>query len=351
MDASTLPGDRALMSADPYIQLSPTQRRALWEEVARISGLEPAILEKDYWVTWTLARLFALPEFHGHLTFKGGTSLSKVYHIIGRFSEDVDVSFHREFLGFSEERDPEKATGKERRRRLDALQQACSEVIHNKLIPAFAAVTRNEMGPTGWSLKQDEEDPQTLLFAYPSTQDGSGYMKPVIRIEMGARSDHWPHENRTLRCLVEDHMPQLAGKLVMASVQVLAAERTFWEKATLLHAEFHRESSKPIPVRYARHYYDLAQLGHSPFAKKALKDVELRKRVVTHKSAYFASARANYALATPGTFKLVPSEPRLRELELDYDAMRVMMFGEVPPFKEILNTLRELEREINSLAQ
>jgi hypothetical protein len=335
------------MGTDAYRQLAANERRELLEQGARVSGIDAAVLEKDYWVTWTLARLFVLPEFQGHLTFKGGTSLSKAYRLIARFSEDVDVSIHREFLGFGDEHDPERAKGNEQKRRLDALQQACGEAIRRRFVPALTAVAQSELGGTGWSVGVDVADAQTVLFAYPSALAATGYVRPVVRIEMGARSDHWPQEQHQLRPMLEEHLPAVAGKLVVAEVGVLSAERTFWEKATLLHAECHRAATVPMPERYARHYYDLAQMAGAPVAGRALANVEVWKRVVAHKTVYFRSAWARHDLAVPGSFRLVPSEVRFRELERDYRAMRQMIFGHAPTLVEIIKVLQTLEQRIN----
>ena len=128
------------MAEDRYLSLAPRERLELLDAASRQSGLAQAILEKDYWVCKTLDVLFALPELGSHLVFKGGTSLSKVYGLIDRFSEDVDISFHREFLGFGEELDPEAAAGKEQSRRIEALQQACRDCIRENLLPR----------PAGW---------------------------------------------------------------------------------------------------------------------------------------------------------------------------------------------------------
>ena len=135
----------------------------------------------------------------------------------------------------------------------------------------------------------------------------------------------------------------------MAGVQSLAAERTFWEKATLLHAECHRPADKAMPVRYARHYHDLAQLATEPVAAKALADADLRRRVVEHKSIYFRSGWAHYHLAQPGDFRLVPDGARLEELARDHRDMHVMFFGEPMTVEVIIDRLRDLEAKINAL--
>ena len=179
----------------------------------------------------------------------------------------------------------------------------------------------------------------------------SDLLNPIqehVRIEMGARSDHWPKAEAHIRSYIGASLDQPLG---LATVQALAAERTFWEKATLLHAECHRPNEAPMPEHYARHFHDLARLAVTPVADNALKDIDLRKRVVTHKSVYFRSARARYDLAAPGTFRLVPDEARLPEIDRDHKAMIPMFFSPPPPIREVLETLRVLETRINALAQ
>lgn len=289
------------MPGDAYQKLTPKQQLELLDEVSRQRGLAPTILEKDYWVCRTLDILFKLPGLGHQLIFKGGTSLSKVYQLIDRFSEDIDISFHREFLGFTdEEHDPESAkSNKDQQRRIAALQLVCVERIRDELLPALNKSFESQLaGHGGWSLEIDPQNPQTLLFHYPKAgATGPKYNAPMIEIELGARSDHWPKESHDIRSYLGETLNQPIG---LASVQALAAERTFWEKATILHAECHREQEKAMPSRYARHFHDLVRLANTPVADRALADVELRKRVVAHKSVYFRSGWAHYALEQPG---------------------------------------------------
>jgi hypothetical protein len=337
------------MAEDRYLSLGTRERLELLDAASRQSGLAPAILEKDYWVCKTLDVLFALPELGSHLVFKGGTSLSKVYGLIDRFSEDVDISFHREFLGFGEELDPEAATGKEQSRRIEALQQACRNCIRENLLPRLCEAIVALLGGTeGWSLQIDPLDAQTLLFHFPQAGGpGLAYIAPSVRIELGARSDHWPSEEREIRSYLGEAFSPAIGK---AAVRSLAAERTFWEKATLLHAEAHRPADKPMPARYARHYHDLARLAESPVAARALADVALRERVVAHKSVYFRSGWARYDLSRPASFRIIPPESRIASLESDHQAMIPMFFNPPPPIAEVLDTLAALENRIRSLA-
>lgn len=302
------------MPEDAYLKLSRRERFELLDAGSRAAGLAPAILEKDYWVCRTLDVLFALPDLGQHLVFKGGTSLSKVFRLIERFSEDIDVSFHRDFLGFGADRDPEAASGKEQVRRIDALRDACTACIRESLFPALKAKLIDELpSDHDWSIEIDAQDAQTILFHFPQAGSvGLSYIQPSVRIELGARSDHWPEARHEIRSILGESFGLPLG---LATVQALAAERTFWEKATLLHAECHRDPSQSMPARYARHYHDLARLAMSPVADAAIADVDLRKRVVVHKTVYFRSKWARYDLAEPSTFRLVPPKERFAELE------------------------------------
>lgn len=336
------------MPEDKYQSLSSRERFELLDHASQERGLAPSILEKDYWVCKTLDVLFSLPGLGEHLVFKGGTSLSKVYHLIDRFSEDVDVSFHREFLGFGDEHDPEAATGKEQARRIEALQQACKDCVRERLLPAFhTEMTTRLGGDQGWSMEIDAQDAQTILFHFPQAGAPSlSYIAPSVRIELGARSDHWPTERREILSYLSETLGHPIGG---ATVQSLAAERTFWEKATLLHAEAHRDPAKPMPARYARHYHDLARMATEPVAIRALRDAVLRKRVVAHKSVYFRSSWARYDLADPATFRLLPPAARLPELDADHRAMAQMFFTTPPPIAAVLQTLAILQDRIRQL--
>ena len=330
-------------------------RRDLFNETGAKTGLAGALVEKDFWVCWTLRRLFALPRTREHLIFKGGTSLSKVYGIIRRFSEDIDLTIGRELLGFSGERDPARITSrKKREQQTEAMMAACSALVlgdlRRELGEAFAGI----LGPAGpeknWEITPDESDPdkQTLLFHYPATADRVEYIKPAVSMEFGCRAEPWPTETARIKPYAAEAFPKPFSD-PECEVVVLTAERTFWEKATILHQEAHRPAEKPLPEQYSRHYHDLAQFARSERKARALADKELLRRVVEHKQAFFRVGWSQLNLAMPGTFRLQPPPERVPELKADYQEMGVMMMGEAPTFDEILETLRQLEAEINAL--
>jgi hypothetical protein len=313
----------------------------------------PAIIEKDFWVCWALRRIYDVLRFRPELIFKGGTSLSKAYNAIERFSEDVDLSLSRRDLGFTGSRDPEEEgiSRKESQRRIDALVAACQETIRDRLLPELRADFTSVIGTTGWSLDLDVTDPQTAVFTYPRSEPGSRIPKairPAVRLEMGARSDDWPAEDREIRPYAAEAFPAAFEIAASCRMPVLDARRTFWEKATILHAEFHRPAGSAAADGLSRHYYDIYQLSQRDIGRQALDRADLLERVMTHKRLFFASAWAHYETAAPGGFHLIPTDERMPALQTDYARMREMIFGNAPAWEEIVRGLRELEDGMNA---
>jgi hypothetical protein len=312
----------------------------------------PAIIEKDFWVCWALHRLFDVVRFRPQLIFKGGTSLSKAYNAVERFSEDVDLSLSRRDLGFAGSRDPEEpgVSGKESRRRIEALVDACRQAVAGRLLSGLRADFAAVIGPSGWGVELDAIDPQTVIFTYPRSDLAGGLsaaIRPAIRLEMGARSDDWPAEEREIRPYAAEAFPTAFATAASCRVRVLDARRTFWEKATLLHAEHHRPADKALAEGMSRHYYDLYQLSRQEIGRQALDRADLLERVVAHKRLFFASAWAHYETAMPRSFHLLPREEQAASLRADYSRMREMIFGEAPAWEQIVQGLRELEWKIN----
>lgn len=345
---------------DDVARMEPHDRRDLFNEAAgRRGDISAGVIEKDFWVCWTLKHIFALGPAPAQLIFKGGTSLSKVYGVIERFSEDIDLSLSREDLGFVGDRDPYKArSGKKKQALITEIQTRCREVIESELLPKLHVRFESILGAgatgTPWSLSPDENDSQRIYFTYPAGIESGGggapnlYVRRLVLLELGARSDHWPAEEHPMRPYAAETMPD-QFKEPECRVRTLSAERTFWEKATLLHAEAHKPLDKPSGDRLSRHYYDVARLYQSPIGPKALAKRELLAKVVAHKSLFFRSAWANYDTATPGTFRIVPPPARHAALKADYRAMQEnMIFGESYSFEDLMTVLGEVEGKINA---
>jgi hypothetical protein len=338
-----------------FLQITAQRRRAAFQQVDESIGLQALSVEKDFWVCWTLRELFALPGLGGHLTFKGGTSLSKAWKLIARFSEDIDLVVDKESLGFGGEAAPDRApSNKQRRARLDALMAACRDWVQGRLQPALAERISATLGSTGWLLEIDPDMPdgQCLLFHYPSVfpEGTAGYVAPVVKIELGARSDDWPHETKSIQPYVLEQFPML-DEDAACTVRVLAAERTFWEKACLLHEETFRPSDKPRKLRMARHYYDLWCLLQAGVGERALADTALFQRVAAHREMFFRYSWVDYTTHRPGTFRLAPPESQLADWRNDYQRMLgPMFFGDVPSFNEMIAAAELFARRFNETA-
>ena len=328
---------------------APELRDEAFQETAARLGMSKAIIEKDFWVCWSLKQLFALPSFGEQMIFKGGTSLSKAYDVIHRFSEDVDLSLDREQLGFVGDRDPEDSnlSGKKQKRLLQELQTAAEEAVGGQLLAgiqtAFNASLEQE-----FTLSVDPNDAQTILFAYPSlAEKDTGYIQPIVRFEFGARGVQLPAEQIDIAPYMHQAFPNLLAN-GQVGVKVLGVERTFWEKATILHMLFHQDAAKPLADRMSRHYYDMAQLIGHEAKGRALQSHDLLTQVAHHKSVFFKSAKANYGDAKLGSLRLMPNEKLTAALRHDYSGMREMIIGYIPTFDEILTTIKNFEDEINN---
>jgi hypothetical protein len=327
--------------------LSKEQQREVCSRVSETSNLHESAVEKDFWICWTLRALFTLPECGHILTFKGGTSLSKGFGIINRFSEDIDIVVDRHVLGFGGENSPESAPSKKQTKaRIEKLMPACRAFVHDTIQAALKREITDALGVgMNWSLDMDSGDPDdmTILFRYPAVNVYPGSVQPVVRIELGARSDTDPHRDSMIRPFVSDVLTEIQA----FPVRTVAPERTFWEKAMLIHESvFGRKSAGPV-ARLARHYYDLHCLWEHGAGRKAAGDPALFERVATHRKMYFPrNAEAQRALQK-GTLQLVPDDRVLPDWRRDYDAMREMFYGDPPEFKELIQTAAIIQHTFN----
>lgn len=337
-----------------FLELSVADQRLTIEQTAARVGWIASSVEKDFWVSWTLQQLYAMPDLAPHLTFKGGTSLSKAWGLIDRFSEDIDLTIGRDALGFGGSNSPEQApSAKQRSKRLKALKLACSKHVREVVLPELFEKFGTVLGKASWTLQMDVEDAdaQTLLFGYP-THFGvqpARYLRPVIKIEFGGRSDPWPASERVVRPVMAEYFPQaLEGS--DAQVHALAPERTFWEKAMLLHEERFRPADKPRRPRMARHYYDLFRLIGQGVGESAAKDLDLFRQVAAHRQIFFAQTWVDYSTLQTGSLRISPLAEHEAAWRQDYKEMQVEMFSAVPPsFDVVLAAIHKFETDLASL--
>ncbi|MCP4336038.1 MAG: nucleotidyl transferase AbiEii/AbiGii toxin family protein [Gammaproteobacteria bacterium] len=337
-----------------FIVMPEERRRLVCTEAGAQLNLFEIAVEKDFWVCWTLRKLFELPEWGACLTFKGGTSLSKCWNLIERFSEDIDIVIDRGALGFDGDNAPENAPSKKQtEKRLKALRAACQRCVSDSIYPALIDVISSDMPETlEWTLEPDPDDPdeQTLLLFYPTAfPERAAYLRRAVKIEMGARSDTDPAEPIGVRPYISDAFPDLLSE-PGTDVRAVMPRRTFWEKAMLLHEEtFRPAANKGRREAMARHYYDLYRLIQAGIGDQSAQDLDLFHRIAAHRQVFFRYTWVDYSTFDFDQLRLVPAEADRSAWQADYEAMQQEMFyGDVPTFDEILAVVANFQARLKA---
>lgn len=336
-----------------FATLPAKERELFFRQYQEKRGVDPVIAEKDFWVCWLLGRIFAQPQLADACVFKGGTSLSKVFGAIERFSEDIDLAIIPASLGWKESDLDQAPSRTKREERMAELEAACAAAVQATWQPLLEESILTALGvPAGrdtWLTYHLDEAGRSpvLYFAYPGALPrGVAYIAREVKIEFGSLTDQRPVGRHPIQAFVAELAPGAFADFG-AEVVALELERTFWEKATILHAEFHRPSDRQMRDRHARHYADFASLWRHTLAQAARSRLDLLERVRLHKSRYFSSNWANYATAVPGSLRLVPPAARVEALRGDYEAMQQMFLGDHMPFETMLAILQEAEVTLN----
>lgn len=324
--------------------LSNKDRQDLFLGTARKMGINEAIVEKDFWVCWTLAYLFHISPWKDTLSFKGGTSLSKSYNLIQRFSEDIELIIDRTHLGYRKDEPwEERSTSGQEKFNKEANERALA-FLHDSFAPELRIGFSSLLGIDG-EVSVDPE--QNVFFHYPKSFSNTE-ISQSIRLEIGPLAAWVPSESRVIKPYAAEQYPAVFGT-PETSVRTVMAKRTFWEKATILHQEAHRDEKRPLPLRYSRHYYDLYRMAKTTVKNDAFKDLSLLKEVIAFKRRFYRCPWAKYEQAIPGSMQLLPPACHAQELEKDYQGMQSMLFGEIPTFTEIMGGIEILEKEVNAL--
>lgn len=342
--------------------LSADERKDIFTQAAAELGLPPFFIEKDFWVCWTLQCLFGDADLEPHLTFRGGTSLSKAWQCIERFSEDIDIAMNRQWAGLPSEKEPSQAnlTSKQIEKHLSALRKHSRTIITETLQPKLQQILQNTLGDREtWSLipgnLTDERDPFTLHLHYPqcgfTSQDD--YNKPRVKIELSARARQEPMEQRTIQPYAAQILPTTYQTSLTTRVNCVTPRLTFWEKTALLHEQHVRpapegEPEKGPALHQARHLYDLHRLWTHLGLSRDTTLTSLYPTVLEHRKTFFAYKWVDYDTLTLDRLVLIPPEPRLAAWQEDYQKMRSMFFGQPPRFEEILNTLAQIQQSFRT---
>jgi predicted nucleotidyltransferase component of viral defense system len=327
-----------------WIELPNETKLRVFTETGTKMGLLPVAVEKDWWVVHTLALIFSMP-CAGSLVFKGGTSLSKGWNLIQRFSEDIDLVLDKEFLGFKGELG-NNAIKKLRKKSHNFLTNKFTKDLQAKFI---------EVGLVNVTVKHKETehdhiDPIVIEIYYPKLTEHDAYLKPGVLVEVGSRSLRDPFTNRTFSTMVAENYSKEPFSDNPITVPTVNPIRTFLEKIFLLHEEHQRPDEKRRVNRLSRHLYDIEKLSATEYAEAALNDSELYKTIVEHRKKYNRISGVDYDKHNPDKISFIPPESYLPAWETDYKEMREsMIYREALPFAELIKKLKELQSRINNI--
>lgn len=330
-------------------KLSENELKELFQATSAKIKLREEIVEKDFWVCFLLDHLFNDSVFRDFFVFKGGTSLSKAYHVIERFSEDIDLILDWRKINY----DADEPWQERSRNKQDSFNKqmnaTAADFYKNTLIPKLNEELESKLNADE-PMISDPIDPMVVLFRYPTvyTGDASDYIRSFVKLEIGPIAEWLPSHDVKITPFAAEKYPALFTQSE-TSVRTVDVERTFWEKITILHKIAHFPETKTLPSRYARHLYDVYRMANSPIKEHAFSRKELLARDVLFKQKFYYTKNANYENATLADVQLIPNERVLSELEKDYAEMKQMIYGEVPPFSDIIGVLKKLEMEIHNL--
>lgn len=326
-----------------FANFDESNKRFIIEKHAVSSGLSPAIIEKDFWVCLMLDVIFNKIKYKDVFTFKGGTSLSKGYDIINRFSEDIDLILNWTILDVSEEEPMFDRSNTAQEKYNKRLNEEAGVFIKEKLIPELDRVLKECINDEV-IIKIDEHDDQIVNIYYPKLYESKAILQ-FIRLEIGPLAALTPSSRVEVIPYVEEELKSFFGDL-STSVLTVEPKRTFWEKITILHSVANRPMDKILPSRYSRHYYDIYMFMKTNYKDEALKDYLLLDKVIMFKNKFYRDSYSKYDEIKEGKLKLIPNQERIEQLKIDYKNMEDMLHGDIPSFEEIIDALTKLEEEI-----
>ena len=330
-----------------FVDIPEESQRQAINTVALNSGLPPSSIEKDWWVTQVLKALHSLP-YSKHIAFKGGTSLSKCWNLIERFSEDIDIAISREYLGFSGELSKTQISDKLRR-------AACAFVREKMQFDVMEALINRGIRSDAFSVDVvitpiTTTDPEVITITYQSLYDVSPYIKNTVKIEISGRAMIEPIERKAISSVIDSAYPTTPFAEKEFEVNAVIPERTFLEKVFLLHEEFRKDEVRV--ERMSRHIYDLVMMMNSKehIDERAIANEELYRAVLEHRRKFIGLKGFDYDELYPATLCIVPKEEIAHQWEEDYQFMcEHMIYGETPSFTSLIENIKTLNGRIQQL--
>ena len=347
--------DKDNIAAMKFIDLSTEDRVDILNRVSsELNIRQREVIEKDWWVTAVLRAMFSLP-YANHLSFKGGTSLSKCWHLIDRFSEDIDIAIDREYLGFSGTLSKTQISDKLRR-------AACSFVRETMQHDLAAQLYQNGISKEKFKVNVDitpvsTTDPEIININYDSVfsvsidgMDGNQYILPKVKVEVSGRSMSEPVSEIAIDSMIDQVYSKAPFAEQKFKVRAVLPERTFLEKIFLLHEEFAKPKDLIRIERMSRHMYDIGQMLKTPIAERAVNDALLYRQVVEHRRTFIGLRGFDYDTLYPATLNIVPPPSVFEQWKSDYENMRLhMIYGESASFEVLVKELEKLNSIINQI--
>lgn len=307
--------------------------------------LSKGIVEKDFWVCVILKYLFSSFKYKDSIVFKGGTSLSKVYKLIERFSEDIDLALDWTLLGYDKTEPYEDRSNTNQLKFNQKLNSETEIFLQEQWLPILRNDFNILLKNRKFNFYIDEFDKQTICFDYPKMHKDPSILQ-VIRLEIGCLAEPIPASNQIIKSYIEEVYSDIFNENI--NVVAVNSLRTFYEKLTILHREANRMNGN-FPIRYSRHYYDIYKMLLTSVKHESFDRLELLKEVTEFKKKFYACNWAKYDEIWDGNLKLIPSEEALLIFSKDYDSMKNMLFGEKVEFDRIIEFLKAYEMELNNV--
>lgn len=330
-----------------WLTLSKERRIEILNQATELTGLPSVAIEKDWWVTLALNASFSL-KYSNDIVFKGGTSLSKGWNLIERFSEDIDLAIDRKFFGF--DGDISKTQIKNLRK------QSCEFISTTFLDDITKTLTEwkaiDECKLIAQPVKDSDKDPQVIEIHYNSVIDTSEYLPQRVLIEVSSRSLMEPIEARKINSILSENFPQQSFVTIPFTIPTVLPQRTFLEKIFLLHEEFSKDVEKIRVDRLSRHLYDLEKLMDTEHGIEALKNTELYNNIVAHREKFNPLRGLDYSNHISKKIRIIPLDGVIKDYEKDYEAMTsFMIYGEPLKFENLIKRILELQTRINRISQ
>lgn len=342
------------IAAMKFIDLSIEERLDILDRVSNDLNIrQREVIEKDWWVTAVLRALFRLP-YANHLSLKGGTSLSKCWGLINRFSEDLDIAIDREYLGFSGTLSKTQISDKLRRASCSFVREAMQHDLSEQLI-------KNGISEKKFIVNVDvtpitTTDPEVINVNYDSAlslsvdEDGGRYILPKVKVEVSGRSMSEPANEVALNSMIDQIYPKAPFAEPTFMMRAVLPERTFLEKVFLLHEEFAKPKESIRVERMSRHMYDIGQILKTDIADRAIKDTDLYHQIVEHRRTFIGLRGFDYDSLYPPTLNIIPPTSIFEQWKADYESMRMhMIYGETISFEELVDKFKGLNNRIRSL--